>query len=179
VNTSIVQSQGKNGSKQAKKDLPKEITLENEGQYLEGRDLSTNIDNSMNIDKSKGSGSRFFEISALTAIFFILLGLGLRNIKISQAKNLAASPPSAPEVLSESVQEDIPKTLVVVKISDVAGFINIRQEPLLHSEKIGEAKNGESFELVGVNSGWYKVKLPNNLTGYILAKYAHLQQTNN
>ena len=110
----------------------------------------------------------------------MLLGLGLRNIKISATKSLAQPPTIAPEVLSESVQPTNtpePKTMVIVQTSERIEYVNIRMEPTTRSTKIGEAKDGDTFEFVSINSGWYEVKLNESSTGFIKAEYTSLQDT--
>jgi len=143
------------------------ITFENDTQYLERRSLTGNV------EITEKTGSRIPEISVIFVIFLLLVGLGLRNINISMA----------PSVLSESVQptnSPEPKTMMIVKITEGASNVSIRQGPAADSEKIGEANDGDSFEFVSVNSGWYEVKLTDiDSTGFISSKYTYLEETNN
>lgn len=132
-----------------------------------------------------GKAIRVPEYAAIFAIFVLLTGLGLYNINTTSAKNLASNP--APAVLSSSIQataspkpaaSPAPKNMVVVKITDGAETVNIRRNPTVNSEKIGEAKDGETFEFVSINSGWYEIKLSNGSTGFILSAYAYLGGNN-
>lgn len=106
---------------------------------------------------------------------------------------LAPSPPPPPaqEVLSptqgvlsptqgvsspaQGVLSDSDITLniavITVQISDGSKFVNIRSEASVKSQKIGEAINGEVFELISSSSKWYEVKLADGSTGYISASY--------
>ena len=80
-------------------------------------------------------------------------------------------PSPTPFVLSETVEVKIPKTMLMVKITDGAVSVNIRQEPAILSNKIGEAAEGDTFEFVSINSGWYEIKLADGSTGFISARY--------
>jgi hypothetical protein len=113
---------------------------------------------------------RASELLAASGIFLLLLALGVRNIMGSTAE-ITPVPSPAPLVLSETVKEEVPKTMLVVKITDGAESVNIRQEPAVSSNKIGEALEGETFEFVSINSGWYEIKLADGSTGFISARY--------
>jgi len=61
--------------------------------------------------------------------------------------------------------------MLIIKITDGSESVNIRQKPTVGSNKIGEAKEGDTFEFVSVNSGWYEIKLADESTGFISARY--------
>lgn len=68
---------------------------------------------------------------------------------------------------TSELKEDIkPKTMLVVKIDESASA-NIRQSPTTDSKVIGKAKNGDTFEFVSEDSGWYEIKLDNGSIAYI------------
>jgi len=72
------------------------------------------------------------------------------------------------------LKEDIkPKTMLVVKIDESASA-NIRQSPTTDSKVIAEAKNGDTFEFVSENSGWYEIKLGNGSIAFISASIGEL-----
>ncbi len=174
VNTNDVLSAKNVNPKGTATELSKEITIEDDTNLLERRNLAQS-------DTNIQPAGRLPEIFALSAVFLLLLGLGLRNINSSQAKNLAVSPASAPDVLSESVEPPPPtiKNLVTVEVPEALGFVYIRQGPTADSEKVGEAENGDQFELTGVDSGWYKVKLEDGSQGFINSDHAYLEEANN
>jgi putative transposase len=181
VNINIVPFDQKVMSDKTESDLLDGITLEENTKPLERRDLA-------DVDGKIKPTARVPEIFAISVVFLVLLGMGLRNIKISNSGNLAASSPNTSPVLSESTEATNPaepapasepktKTMVIVKTPEGSDFVNIRQSPTVDSEKIGTAKNGESFELVSEDSGWYQIRLPNDQTGFILSELGYLEQS--
>jgi len=136
----------------------------------------------------------------------VLLFLGLSNIHQAGAGQLIEELTSNPnpEVLSaegerevlrqaqdevEEVEEEVEieiereevevKKMVIIKVDDESDRVNIRQKPTTASEKVGQAKNGDSFELVSVDSDWYEIKLDDNLTGYISTELAQIKGEEN
>lgn len=59
-----------------------------------------------------------------------------------------------------------------------AEFINIREKPSTESGKIDKARNGDSFEMVSRNSGWYEIKLNDRLNGFIPEEFAEIKEIN-
>lgn len=183
VNTNIIPFSKKadnhtsyNTSHYKDSELPDGITFENETQYLERRDLTTNVEG------AKETGIRIPEILAIFAVFLVLLGLGLRNISISTAKSLANSPTEVPSVLSETTQptnSPKPKITLMVKNAGESTPATIHKEPSTNSEKVGEAMDGDIFEFDSINSGWYGVKLTDGSTGFIHSEYIEIIETNN
>jgi len=110
------------------------------------------------------------ELFAASGIFILLLFLGVRNIMGSTVETINTPSPT-PAVLSETKEVKVPKTMLIVKITDGAASVNIRQEPTVRSNKIGEAIEGDTFEFVSINSGWYEIKLADGSTGFISARY--------
>jgi len=172
------------------KKLLEGIMLESEVQHLEGRDPVRNIGNypaevstealKVNPDLDLKPQSRIPELLGIATVFLLLVGLGIRNIKSSTAKSF--NPPTTlgvsrtEEVKTEEIK---PKVMVVIKIIDGAASVNIRQKPTIRSEKVGEAKDGETFEFVSIDSGWYEVKLADGSTGFISSAYIEpLEGTN-
>ncbi|MBI1864013.1 SH3 domain-containing protein [Candidatus Woesebacteria bacterium] len=124
--------------------------------------------------------SRLAELFTATGVFFVLLFLGIRNIDASVHKNSTVSPtPISSQVLSESVKPtDSPKPRVIVKITDGVMSVNIRQKPSIQSDKIGEARDGDSFELISEHKGWFGIKLTDGSTGFISAIYIDIGEPN-
>lgn len=128
-------------------------------------------------------------ITAAVAIFILLFTLGIRNIWAFSAKTqitktqIAAVPSPTPAVsgIEDTKPDPAPqdKIMVAIKITDGAESVNVRQEPAVKSQKIGEAKDGETFEFVSVNSGWYEVKLTDGSSGFISARYLEVVGENN
>ena len=53
------------------------------------------------------------------------------------------------------------------------GNVNVRQEPQFSSNKVGTAIAGRSYPLLETaENGWYKIRLENNVEGYISSKLA-------
>lgn len=176
---------------QKEKELIEGITFESETQHLERRDLAGNVENhfpeifpepSKKIDLGSDLKplQRVPEFLATSVVFLLLLTLGIRNIMASPTK----SPPSpTSSVLSETkkIEEIKPKTILTIKIDDASASasVNIRQKPTVNSEKIGTARDGDTFEFVSVNSGWYEIKLANGSTGFINGAYTEVMKEEN
>lgn len=64
---------------------------------------------------------------------------------------------------------------IIIKIKDGSKSINVRQSPSIASEVIGEAFEGETFEIVSKVSGWYGIKLNDDTIGFVSSKYAQIE----
>jgi len=144
-------------------ELLEKITLEDMTKQFESRLQAKN-------KPDVGTRIKASELLAASGIFLILLALGVRNIMGSTAK-ITPAPSPTPIVLSETADVKTPKTMLIIKITDGSESVNIRQKPTVGSNKIGEAKEGDTFEFVSVNSGWYEIKLADESTGFISARY--------
>lgn len=166
------------------------LALENESQHLERRDPATEqvkpspqlplkipSEPSKKVHSGLKPISRVPEFFGMAAVFVILLSFGVRNIHSSKAKTVSSPSPvtlgvsSTEEDQTESAPEVKPK-MVVIEINDDASSVNIRKEPSVRSEKIGDAKEGDTYELISnINSKWYEVKLMDGTNGFISEKY--------
>ncbi len=148
---------------------------EAENQELERRILPSEA-------PKNSSRPKVFGYAVSTVVFFVLLGIGLKNIQASENGNLASS------VLSESTNSPASESLqasptpspelaeiAIVKITDESDFVNIRTSPDISSEKIGEALDGQVFEIVSKDSKWFGVKLENGSTGFISTRYIEIK----
>ena len=61
--------------------------------------------------------------------------------------------------------------MLTVKITDGSTSVNILQAPIVSSNKIGEAKEGDTFEYFSEGSGWYEIKLADGSVGFIPASF--------
>lgn len=166
VNTEVIHSLEKQGL-ESRAELAPGITLEKENQDLERRDLAPSAAN------PTVARPRKFEVFASFVIFLALFGFGLRNINITRAHSvLSESTQATPIPQLSPTPEPSAKTLVQIKITDGQEFVNIRQNPTTASEKIGQARDSETFEFVSVSNGWYGVKLGDDSTGFISTRYA-------
>ncbi len=172
----------KYGLDQEEKELIGNITFESETKCLERKDLARrnltrNVENYPNLNLEPLQ--RVPEFLAGTVVFLFLTYFGINNIRASTIKSFQPTP--TPPVLSETVEvkEIKPKIILTVKITDGAESVNIRQKPTTSSEKIGKAKDGDTFEFVAKDSDWYEVKLADGSTGFISAQYVEEGGTNN
>lgn len=191
VNKNIALSAQSSGNSESEKDLIKGLTIEEEGsqnQPLERRDLAASEPKE---PPKPQNTSRWPEVAALTVVFVLLTGLSLRNIQVSQAKSptttisnntepsqnvLSATSDVTQESTPSAEPTTEPQLTVVVKLAAGYNSTNIRSAPDVSAEKIGEAKNGESYEVVSTQGDWYEVKLDNGLTGFIYSKSTYIQQ---
>lgn len=200
---------------QKEKEALKEIILENEPQHFKERNFAGNEEIS-NPNLEPRSSSRLPDFLTISAVLFILLvTFSVGNIKLSTAKSPHAitlgmstiiSTPKISQPLPTPIQsgptpavtaeteeavlaetEQVkPKAILTIKTNDASASVNIRQKPSTSSAKIGEAKNGDTFEFVSQDSEWYEVKLPDGLTpiesgltGFIFTIYAVMEEINN
>jgi len=95
---------------------------------------------------------------------------------------LDAFPTATPIATAEADLSDIettPMEIVTVIFEDKSSVANIRQKPSTTSRIIGQAPNGSSYELISKTTDWYEVKLVNELTGFISAKYIWKEEGDN
>lgn len=113
----------------------------------------------------------------ISAIFIILLTIGVGNILAkSHVVNSTPAPhpnpsPNPSPLIFKTTK---PKTTLTIKIVDGSPVVNIRQKPTVYSDKVAEAKNGDSFEYTNLTNGWYQINLSDGTIGYISTKYVSL-----
>jgi hypothetical protein len=126
-------------------------------------------------------GSKFASatfIVSSTLIFILLSSLGVRNIRsyLSQTTNTVISVQPTPEVSGASDVESEPISMLTVKITDGAEFVNLRKEASTKSEIIGKAVDGEVFEYISKEGNWYQIKLDNGSFAFISANYVQITE---
>ena len=119
----------------------------------------------------------FLTITA--ALFLLLVTIAVGNIKLSEVKSSHPLPTSSvlskTEEIKPKTEEVKPKIILTVKIDDSSATssaqVNIREKPTTASKKIGQARDGDTFEFVSFDSGWYGVKLATDSAGFISTEY--------
>ena len=160
------------------KELLEGITFESERQHLEKSiPASSIVANSPEAPENPylKPVKRIPEFMTAGILFLLLLGLGVRNINVSIAKIAPKSVPT-PLVLPqmtevETTPEEKPETILTITIVYGAESVDIHETPTANSNKIGEAKAGDTFDFVSENSGWYEIKLADGLIGFISSEY--------
>lgn len=142
--------------------------------------------------------NEFIAVSTIT--FALLLALGIRNIWIAEFNSVKPLPNITSEVLSvtkevstapapasasasasasaeilpetppEATPEATPKTSIKIFSDDGSTTINIRQSPTTKSAKIGQANEGDTFEMISRDPEWFEVKIASG-SGFISARY--------
>lgn len=200
VKPQVVLSLFKNGASDYKNLVEKERGKSDQLERSpDRRDLASSYD--LRTDPGLKIRSRMREFLTISTLgFVVLVAISVRNITISKA--LSYQPQPTPAVLSETQEattsevspeatleatataemstapadavkpEATPITSLTVKIADGSSFVNIRQKPTVNSEKIGKANDGDAFEFISINAGWYEIKLIDGSTGFISGKYA-------
>lgn len=179
---------------QNEKDLLERIVFEREAEpVLEIGPQKTEV----GVVSKPGFG--FAELTAATVVFTLLLFLGLNNIQANAGQPVVGPiSKSNPQVLSEEVEKEEveieetepelaeeevevleTKEMVVIVLDDQSAKANIRQEPTVMSEKVGQAQDGDSFELISVDSDWYEIKLDDNVRGFISVELAQIKGEDN
>ena len=102
------------------------------------------------------------------------------HLSLTDMLNISTS--SAVLSETENIQEIKPKIILTVKIdgssASSSAQVNIRQKPTTASRKIGQARDGDTFEFVSIDSGWYEVKLATG-SGFISAAFIKKGEANN
>jgi uncharacterized protein YgiM (DUF1202 family) len=116
------------------------------------------------------------EFVIMFVVFLILMGIGIRNIYIkggAKAVNSNPPEPSSSPLIFKASPSPSPKpiTTLTISITDGSPGINIRIKPTIYSDKIGEARDGDSFTYTDKKDGWYQISLPGGLTGFVSSKY--------
>lgn len=91
----------------------------------------------------------------------------------TSTQTLGEASTQIPEQASELKEDTEPKTILVIKINESASA-NIRQSPTIDSKVIGKARNGDIFEFISENSGWYEIKLDDGSIAFISASVGEL-----
>lgn len=72
--------------------------------------------------------------------------------------------PAAPVVSSSLVIKQTP-----------TGFLRVREKPSLNAKEVGRVAPGDTVTLVEELSGWVKIKLENDIEGYVSSQYVQKQ----
>lgn len=139
------------------------ITIETVDRHLKGRDLG---------EVKLRPWSRIPELAGASAVFVLLLSLGLRNVTaISQSPEVAHTTTLGTNTLASPAPTAEPEPKIILTVRSDHEPVNIREKPTVYSNKIGEALDGDTFEFVSESPSWVEVKLPEDSTGFIFSKY--------
>lgn len=148
--------------------------------------------------KSRSRKPEFFAVSISS--FILLFALGVRSVMNSQAEATGTShtpvqptpevaglysdekvsptpspnPTASPTFTPTPTPSPVPETIVVIKIEDGSQSVNIRKEPTIVSEVVGKAFQGDAFEFMSEDAGWYQIKLDETTSGFVSPKYAKI-----
>ncbi|OGM60822.1 hypothetical protein A3A75_00105 [Candidatus Woesebacteria bacterium RIFCSPLOWO2_01_FULL_39_10] len=93
--------------------------------------------------------------------------------QLEQLINPSVSP--IPEITEEENINSESKLMVIIKITDGAESVNIRENPSTESEILGKANDGGTFEYISNVPGWYQVKLNDETNAFISTRYAQIE----
>lgn len=146
---------------------------------------------------------RIFEVLICVGCFVLLFTLGIRNVMNSAIQNsqsaslgmnvvvtptLTPLPTQTPETVvlgvnifvTPTATPELSEVLNTLIIKTVDGSnVAIYQEPDPNSAIIGEANNGDTFEFLSLDSGWYEIKLNDELTGFISEAVTEIGEMSN
>lgn len=63
-----------------------------------------------------------------------------------------------------------------VTIVNCSSFANVRAKASSSSKKVGEAKKGKTYKLLGVEGNWYKIQYSSSTVGYVFHSYAKVNK---
>lgn len=118
----------------------------------------------------------------LTLLFFAVVGGGMfaiismKNTFVVENSNAASQ--EAIVYLDGANPNKNPEELVAKNISRVKilptgiGYLNVRADSSVSSEKIGTVKPGEEYEYTESTDEWYRIVLADNNKGWVYAQFA-------
>lgn len=82
-----------------------------------------------------------------------------------------------PEVATASATISSPSasiitTTKVLILNTPTGFLRVRETASIAAAEIAQVKPGESYDLLDEKSGWFKIKVSNNISGWISSQYS-------
>lgn len=154
--------------------------------------------------KQIGTHRKAYEFLVTTLVFIILSGVGFQNIQTTKASianadtsssvlgddtvatpimtiQSTAIPSPSPVVMATPLATPSVLTIgkATIKINDGSPEVAIRQKPSVYSQQIGEALDGETYQVVRKETGWLAIVLKDGTIGFISPRYAFLEQTIN
>lgn len=90
----------------------------------------------------------------------------LENLRQEQA----IVPTTTPEIAT-STEELVESTKQVLILDMPTGFLNVRSGPGLTYEKLDRVTSGDEYPLLEEQSGWYKIKISDDLEGWVFSEY--------
>jgi len=98
-----------------------------------------------------------------------------RGYKLETLVFLGINPDAATATASSaSASASLPVAKIIV-LSTPTGFLRVRDQASLGGNEIAEVKPGETYQLLGEQTGWYQIKLINGQSGWISSQYAQKQ----
>lgn len=117
---------------------------------------------------------RYPEMLFASTVFVVLFVLGFRNVLTHNVRALenTVDAGQVAGISIDSLEEsyDNPKKIVAVIETDQP-FIQIYSDMDVFSDIIGEAFNGDQYEISRKNSDWYEIQLPFYQKGYVKSVY--------
>ena len=124
-----------------------------------------------------------FAIIMMAALLFI----GVTNVQKSMAKDevvedvqeksstiFSITNGEKVEDKNESNDEQLSEITVVNNT-----FVNIRKEPRAVSPIVGIVENGDTYETIGYEDGWYLILLDDETSGYIFEQFTEISNESN
>ena len=161
----------------------KKIQAQGEQEEKEKKPRQETIHREKVVDSNLKPLQRIPEFLAAVVVFLLLLTLGIRNIPtpsssvLSETKETEEMDTAPADAQSDSADALKPKIILTIKVNGASASTNILQKPSTASAKLGTAKDGDTFEFLSLDSGWYEVKLATDSagftseTGFISAEY--------
>jgi len=89
---------------------------------------------------------------------------------ISSDENTNQSDNSPSEKILEEAENQSAQTVTILNTPN--GFLRVRSGAGTNFSEIARVNSGETFDLLGEQSGWYKIQIDENTTGFISSQYA-------
>jgi hypothetical protein len=84
---------------------------------------------------------------------------------LSASESASPTPTSAGPATPTSVNR-------VIILTTPTGFLNVRKNPSVDAEEIGQVTPGKSYELVDEQDSWFEIKMDDGMIGWISEQYA-------
>lgn len=63
----------------------------------------------------------------------------------------------------------------VIILDTPTGFLRVRKDPSVNGAEVGRVNPDDTFDLIDEQTGWYKIKLKNDVEGWVSSQYARKQ----
>lgn len=99
----------------------------------------------------------------------------IRTVKGYQLNTLVFLGANPIQASPSAIASPVPSITKILILDTPTGFLRVRKEPSIASEQIGQVLPGEKYDLLEEQSGWFKIKLKDQSSGWVSSQYSQKQ----